>query len=225
MLIISFYKHMRENHKIKLKEEHERYLTRIAEEMAAREHEYKNHLNAIIGIATFNKERPLEAIIDYSNELLQNEKLKDKLSPISNNVNIASFINYEAEIAKKSGIDFNFYTEKPFPSYEIPDAALIEILSNLINNAFEAVSRLDKEKRNVYLGIESSEIVMKNYVGEALELDNMFEIGNSSKGAGRGYGLNVILKNCKKYGIKFSTYMQDKYIIINLNMIKKRPSE
>lgn len=218
LLVLSLYKHVKEKHRLRLKEEHERYLTKVADEMAQREHEYKHHLNAIIGIANFNKENPLEAIISYSNHLLHKEATKVLLSPISDDLNIASFINHEVEIAKTFDIEFDYYIAKPFPAYKMPDTALIEILANLINNAFEAVGKLDIGKRHVYLGIEPSEIVVKNRINGNVDTCNISSIGYSDKGSGRGYGVSVILRNCKRYGIKFELYMQGEYMVAKLNM-------
>ena len=70
------------------------------------------------------------------------------------------------------------------------------IVGILIDNAIEATETLDKKEIGLYLYKEKNEIILSisNTFGEPLNLDKLDNIGYSSKGKGRGYGLYIVRK-------------------------------
>ncbi|MDY3010721.1 MAG: GHKL domain-containing protein [Clostridiales Family XIII bacterium] len=219
VLAVVIYQNAKNKERLRIHEEHAAYMQGLNKELRRREHEYKNHLNAIIGIGTCRKDDPLQAVIDYTNKLLATESQKKAVDYISDNLNVASFISYERKRAAELNLQFNCYIEKPFPAYKIPDFDMIELLANLINNAFEATAH-NKNAREIYLIMETNQIRISNSIEDESLAGSMSKIGvqgYSRKGAGRGYGVSNILAICNHHNIQHKTYIEEERFIFELN--------
>ncbi|MNI67684.1 Sensor protein CitS [compost metagenome] len=87
----------------------------------------------------------------------------------------------------------------------VKDYELAEILFNLLDNAFDAVSMhdsirrvelvIDKEKENSIIHVKNSGATLKN-----TNVNEIFKKGFSTKGSQRGFGLYNIKSIVDKYG-------------------------
>ncbi|QOR35279.1 GHKL domain-containing protein [Clostridium sp. 'deep sea'] len=170
-------------------------LTNIVEDMRSRQHEYKNHLNVIYGIAEITNEKNVKQELRSYIESV-NYSFED-VNIVRSSNNILNAIIYSKVVdAEKHHIDFT-YRIGDVDELPIEDFELTEILANLLNNAFEAIVKSETTKRIVRLELCKTEepnmfiMVVKNN-GTALkmkEIDKLFKRGFSTKNRGSGYGL------------------------------------
>lgn len=216
MLMVITYKYAERKEQLQQSNEYARFLSEITEQLSRRDHEHKNHLAAIIAIASYNTSDPAGKIKNYCSQLLDEQRESKPIGLITDNVTVAAFIKYKMKIAEERQIKFDCYIEKPYPCYNIPDYDVIELLANLLNNAFEASEQLDEEKRNIYLFMDSENIKIMNYIGDSKTNTKPLKIGvpgYSTKGRGHGYGIANIQTICKRYGIKYQISInEDNYI-------------
>lgn len=199
-----------------------RYLSDVADELNKREHEYKNQLNVIIGIAESGKEDACNDIIAFAEEIIEKNKVRKKAgSVISDNAIVAAFVLKMSRDAEERKIRFDYHIERPFPSYGISNKDLLEVIVNLLNNAFEAVASADPENRNVSLCIEKNVIEVANFVGAEFDPDTIakaFNTGYSTKDRNRGYGMANVLAIAEKNNIKIDSFIKGNYLDIRLEM-------
>lgn len=196
------------------------YLKNIVDIYNRREHEYKNQINAIIGLAENNtKENVANKIIRYCQVILRSESEKNKFSVISDNTMIAAFILRTEKLAKSLGINFEYFMNAPCPEYRISEFDMMEILSNLVNNAVEAVMELEKEDRNITVIFDHDKIeVINDYkdLKQERTISDFCQKGYSSKGKGRGYGLPNVIDIAKKNKAEFSIVYEGDLIIASI---------
>ena len=202
------------------------YLKNIVDIHNKREHEYKNQINAVISIAENSREEDVaDKIMGYCHVILENEREKNRLSVISDNTMIAAFILRTEKLTKSLGINFEYIMNSPCPEYRISEFDMLEILSNLVNNAVEAVMVQREEHRNITVVFDTDEIeVINDYIDadDDIAVSDFFRKEYSSKGKGRGYGLPNVMDIAKKNKAKFSMAYENGMIIAS---IKFKPPE
>lgn len=171
-----------------------------------RQHEMKNHLAAILGmIYTCNDfEELVQKQKEYCNYVMsQNEDTKIAL--FVENPLIAGFVYSKIKEAATKGILVEhqmIFPKKtlPFSEYEI-----VEMIGILFDNAMEALVELKPESPKIRMNIfleEQLEIIIANvsdYFDYSL-IQRFFERHYSSKGVGRGIGLNKLKRMVKDKG-------------------------
>lgn len=248
LLMIITYKYASRKKQLRQGNEYAEFLTDLTEELAAREHEHKNHIAAIIAMASYGDDSSKERICQYCEQLLENHSHYKKAGIITDNVNIAAFIKYKMKQAEEKGISIECYIEKPYPNYHIPDYDMIELLANLINNAVEALEdslpegaaskntamKADMleseqiEEKKVYLMMDSETIRVKNKVSTDNDVQTASGKGYgkySTKGQGRGYGMNNIRNICNRYGIGHQIILNKGDFITELTIPEKEPPD
>lgn len=182
--------------KEKMEQYHNKYspvMTNIVEGVRSKQHEFKNHINAIYGIIQVADESELRPQLEqYLKSLNKN---LEKVDYLRSDNNIINAIVYSKILeAKKESIDFQYDIEN-IKRIPIEDYELSEILSNLLNNAFEAILEDDKNARRVEFNIHTEKsymIISVKNSGDTLkvkEVDKLFKKGFSTKNRGSGYGL------------------------------------
>lgn len=227
LLMIITYKYAGRKKQLKQSNEYAEFLTGLTENLSAKEHEHKNHIAAIIAMSEYVEEHPEDRIREYCKQLLQDNNYYKREGIITDNVNIAAFLKYKTEKAREIGIRIQCYIEKPYPRYDIPDYDMIELLANLINNAIEEVEGVCDEHKSVYLMMDDESIRVKNRIAENRDMTKVQKVSNigySTKGQGRGYGLANIKSICKHHQIKYQIKIEDKNYITELILPSKQPS-
>lgn len=221
-LLRTFLEFQKKRNEMELSSEYNQYLRTLIEEMQRRDHEYKNQLNAIIGMAETGSATACGDIIDFADEIIeQNAKRKSAGTVISENSAVAAYILRMKRRADEEGITFDYHIAKPLPQFKLSLPEFIELIANLTNNAFEAVSRFECEYRNVSLCVEEKYIATINYVGKDFDqkiLEKIYNSGFSTKGRNRGYGMTNIMAICKRNGICMNTRVKGDYLEIRLEM-------
>ena len=233
LLMLITYKYAGRKKQLRQSNEYAEFLTDLTEELAARQHEHKNHIAAISAMTSYGDDRSEERIRRYCEQLLDDHSHYKGTGIITDNVNIAAFIKYKMKQAEDKGIAIECYIEKPYPNYCIPDYDMIELLANLINNAVEALEDtfpegMEAEEKKVYLMMDSETIRIKNKVAANNEAQpaSIKAYGKySTKGQGRGYGMNNIRSICKRYGIRHQIILQEDNFITELTIPEKEPPD
>jgi two-component system sensor histidine kinase AgrC len=193
-------------------------LKNITEEIRARQHDFKNHLNVMNGLIENAKGRELKEYIDSLNKSMIG--IEDIIY-IDNPILRAIIYSKSCE-ANNKNIKFLYSVNNSFNNITVKDYELAEILGNLIDNAFEAVECEEGKKLvsiKIYLEGESNIIEVTNS-GITLKSENIkriFERGFSTKsGNNRGYGLYNIKKIVERNGGKVQLSLEENFTIFKL---------
>lgn len=195
----------------------------LLDELYSKEHEYHKHLQAIEGFCRTEKSsKALEMIEAYIESLKHEDSGKGSQRKNINTGDgvLNAFLYSKNKEAQQCDIQLIFFPMGIFPSFPCEKYELIEVLGNLINNAFDYVKTLeDKEKRKVYLKIEEQKgkgmiQVINPYFGEIATINHMSKKGFTSKeGDRRGYGLYNVKTILNKYNGNLKIYIEaDQFI-------------
>jgi hypothetical protein len=226
LLLISLIKIRRETSRNRLLEEYGDYSDRVITELRKKAHDYNSHLNAILALAEMKPViRKDKAIIDYIEAVVSEGKLRNSISLLSKNRMISAYLIHISKIAETMGVALRYDIASPAPEYLIPEYDLITILSNLANNAIEAVEKFSSKEKWVSLKFEKDCIEIKNHGYQDLgkpTIDKLKEQGFSTKGPERGYGLASAFDIAEKNGITLETYLVQGDIVFELRFPGKK---
>lgn len=220
ILLFSFLLKKKQKEKMQAYQEYGHYLEEMMHQLSSRQHEFANQINVMVGLAQIKKGDELSrAIIDYGERILDEKKRKSKETIICNDSMISAMLYRKMTEADNAKIQFDYLIEKPFPKFSASAYDLVELLVNLINNAFEAVLTLKEEDRQVFLKINSGRIEVLNTVPASFEdasIAKFSDIGYSTKGKQRGYGVSNIKNIIKRYKGTLEIYRQDNMIVFSI---------
>ena len=220
--ILFSYKKLQQNFRlsteISLLEQEEHSLNQYVEEAKTRydetksfRHDIRNHITVVKNLLQSGK---LEEAVSYMEDM---DDRTEKLSfPCStNNPVVDILVGNKLGIAKSMGIDVDCSLLLPYPC-SLKDIDICIILSNALDNAIQAVKRLDA-------GMEKFIHVSGRIQGDFL----MMEIENSFHGKGafkKGTGLSNVEKVAEKYGGAMSIEAQEnKFVLHVLLIISQHP--
>lgn len=220
--ILFSYKKLQQNFRlsteISLLEQEEHSLNQYVEEAKTRydetksfRHDIRNHIAVVKNLLQSGK---LEEAVSYMEDM---DDMAEKMSfPCStNNPVVDILVGNKLGIAKSMGIDVDYSLLLPYPC-SLKDIDICIILSNALDNAIQAVKRLDA-------GMEKYIHVSGRIQGDFL----MMEIENSFHGKGafkKGTGLSNVKKVAEKYGGAMSIEAQEnKFVLHVLLIISQHP--
>lgn len=220
--ILFFYRKLQQNFRlsteISLLEQEEHSLNQYVEEAKTRydetksfRHDIRNHIAVVKNLLQSGK---LEEAVSYMEDM---DDMAEKMSfPCStNNPVVDILVGNKLGIAKSMGIDVDCSLLLPYPC-SLKDIDICIILSNALDNANQAVKRLDA-------GMEKYIHVSGRIQGDFL----MMEIENSFHGKGafkKGTGLSNVKKVAEKYGGAMSIETQEnKFVLHVLLIISQHP--
>lgn len=209
--------------------------------LKSREHEYKNQLNVILSIAENDNLDKNRRINDYILKLKDSPREQIPTAIIKDNAMISFLMLRYQQIASEQKINFTVFADTPFPKYKMGEVDFLEMISNLINNAFEAVKSLDENKRLVLIEFKDDKINVHNKLNANSNLENLSKVMTSqnsysfnlskkssptlpnngslsSKGGGRGYEMTNIISLVKKYGGKIEMNIEDENLQILIRL-------
>ena len=215
--ILFSYKKLQQNFRlsteISLLEQEEHSLNRYVEEAKTRydetksfRHDIRNHIVVVKNLLQSGK---LEEAVSYMEDM---DDMAEKMSfPCStNNPVVDILVGNKLGIAKSMGIDVDCSLLLPYPC-SLRDIDICIILSNVLDNAIQAVKRLDA-------GMEKYIYVSGRTQGDFL----MMEIENSFYGKGafkKGTGLSNVKKVAEKYGGAMSIETQENIFVLHVLLI------
>lgn len=192
----------------KIMEIHNKYnpiIESIIEEVRRKQHDFKNHLNTINGIVQVAKEEELkESLTEYIKSLRYfTQNIEDII--YIDDVLLRAIIYSKSCEAEKKHISFSYHVNNDLLKWKIRNYELSDIITNLLNNAFEAVEK-NLEKTvilNVYKDGNKNIIELKNSWNPIRpeDIKRIFNRGFSTKnGKNRGYGLCNVKKIVESNG-------------------------
>ena len=162
-----------------------RSLSDEREKQKARSHDYMNHLNVMLMLA---REGKVDEQIRYIEEQLGKEVQNVDIIDTGNTL-INAVLNIKYLEAKEKGIIIPFIADN-LKDIKISDSDLVTIITNILDNAIEAVQKCD-EKRIVFKIIKDSDTLIidstNTYKGH-LPADYDFGTTKSDK-KNHGFGL------------------------------------
>lgn len=201
-----------------------RFIENMIYEIKRKQHEFKNHLNAIYGICNITDEKLIKNnIIEYIKSINSSLITIDELINVNNKV-LAAVIYSKLCEAKIKDIKFLYLVKTQLDNKNLKNYELVEILSNLLNNAFEYIENnsVSSDKKIVHLNIGQHKnidfIEVKNYYipSNTIDIDSIFKKGFSTKGKDRGYGLYNIKKIIENSGGKLQLFFENNYIVFKV---------
>lgn len=194
-------------------------LQRQIEQTGRQRHDMRHHFLVIDSfIKTDNIRKLNEYIKEYRASLLP------PVDTFCDNLALNSLIGYYNELSRSTGSAFNVSVSLPKEAI-LPDVDLCAIVSNLLENAVEACTRMNAQDRFIDLKISSTSkflltiIVENSYEGEILRSGNSF-ISSKEKGR-KGIGISSVLNIIEKYnGISKFEY-QDQIFKVSILMNMK----
>lgn len=230
MINVYILKKLIENHKEKEKNLiHEQYIEmseNLLSELYAEKHEFKKHLQTIEGLIHTND--PCNAvsniesyITNISDKAQEKENSQAYFHTEDSVVNALLFSKYKD--AERNQINLKYVPSDIFPKFPCEKYELIEIIGNLIDNAFDFVMTLEPQERKVLISIENkngqkSIMVRNNYYTEVNNnLELMTKKGYSTKaGNRRGYGLYNVKSITSKHSGKLNIFRQDNQLVVQV---------
>lgn len=198
----------------------------LLDEIRSRQHDFKNHLAAIYGYCQ-TSEDAIGNIRNYVEELNESLKSADTLIRLKDKT-IGAIIYSKACEAQSKNIEFKYeISEKsidfPFKNYEY--AALV---SNLIDNAFEAPLASETESKKVILkiGADNQEKFIEVWNNGApvpvKDIPKLFKRGFSTKTdkPSCGYGLYTVKKIASYYYGNIEVVSQGEYTVFRIAFAK-----
>lgn len=184
---------------IKIYEEYNPLLENLMEELKAKQHDIKNHLQTIYGLAQEHSDVEIANYIESLDHSLSN---KDKYIH-TGNIIISALMYSKRNKAHAKKIPFEFYYENPIPQYPLKEYEITEVIGNIIDNAIEATEQTELLGKKVIVQLKHEKnfkvIEVLNTSEDTNFSESMFQIGYSTKGKKRGYGLYNVERIVKSY--------------------------
>lgn len=213
------------NNEYKIQSQQIKDMEEIISIIRQEKHDYANHINVIQGLCCLNKPNTVDRIRNYVSEISDSIHSSFRYLDTGNDY-LDGLLSIKNSFAMKNNIAFIVNIDEHFDLLDVREDELISILSNLIDNAFQAFNR----KSN----IENKEISIKTFLennyfsieisdnGDKIEkniIDKIFDKGFSTKTSSKkdhGYGLFITKQLVEQNGGNISvesTENRTKFII------------
>ena len=221
---IYLYRMFNEKKKSEIKTSFNPLINDLMGKLKANEHEYKNHLNTIWSIAQVTAPEEIkEKLQEYISNIVDDTEEFSMLLNVENTI-IKAVLYNKGQRAEKLGVKYTYNVKSNLKNISLDNSELTVILSNLLNNAIEATSMIKKKELEVFIDEDSKyySINVKNRTeGVKLsDLSNIFKMGYSTKGEGRGYGLYNVKNIVDKYKGKIQISLDDDIVDIKILFYK-----
>lgn len=193
-----------QNQELLLHQQYDESYNDLITSIRGKQHDFSNHLNSIEGMGLMYKDHDelVKKQTDYISSLREENKYSRLLS-ISDSA-IAGFLFKKFKQTEEQGVRVDFQMKVADMKCKVPDYKIVELVGNLLDNAFDAVVKGDKEKV-IYVRAENREeeilfsVYNQSEYMNQTQIEKMFNRGVSSKGENRGQGLANVKQICKEY--------------------------
>ena len=181
-------------------------------------HDYMNHLQVILlQISNGKNEDARNYILGISS---------DDSSGITyfstGNSYIDAILNTKKRRALKYDIQLTARIDSLLEDIELSDSEISSILLNIIDNAIDELKKHNKDYKYIHIDVYKEEyyhnISIKNNGSIIKDKKKIFELGYSSKGINRGYGLYAIKKLLESYNCSIDVYSDDMETEFNIQV-------
>nr|WP_286184258.1 GHKL domain-containing protein [Clostridium sp. CCUG 7971] len=177
--------------------------------LRTQKHDYMNHLQVILmQVSKGNNESARDYILSMSNNIGNNDVYYN-----TGNDYIDAALNIKKSRAIKYNIELTACVDSSLEDIELLESELNAIILNILDNSIEELKNSKKEYKYVHLDIYKEDkyhnISVKNNGRKIEDTNKIFEMGYSSKGNNRGYGLYAIKKLLKSYNCNIEVYSDE----------------
>ena len=195
---------------ISIHTQYQKSLVELVDEVRQKQHDYKNHLNALYGLAQLeNPNQTQQELATYLDQYIDTIQNTDQILNIKDPI-LSALIYSKKKVAQSHGIEFELIFVNEIPHYPLRKYELVEVIGNLLDNAIEGIQGNGKNfdgqpKISISLGMEENKkfIQVKNtfFNPHQVSPKQLFEKSFSTKeGSNRGYGLYLVKKIIDSYG-------------------------
>ncbi|MBU9719895.1 MULTISPECIES: sensor histidine kinase [Bacillaceae] len=184
-------------------------------------HDLNNHLTVISGLM---KLKNFDAADKYMQEMIGNINITNKALTIKSPI-LSSMLYSKMEKYQKAGIPFHVIIANEEIEKILSSTDLIRLISNLLDNAYDATMEMPDSQRRIELEIikvgETVTLIVRNTSSVKEICDDHFKIGFSSKReADRGYGLAIIQEVIDKYSGSLKVDIIENVVCIEISFSK-----
>jgi sensor histidine kinase regulating citrate/malate metabolism len=163
-------------------------------------HDFNFHLNAIYGLL-YNKK--YTQCIEYIEGMVEEAKNINDLLPL-NHPAIGSMLNTFKELASQKGIGIHYFIYDDLRNMPCSVYEMNKILGNLLQNAIDELTVIGSGNSLIELQISNERgsivVTVSNTTNkDEQQLENIFQIGYTTKSSHEGLGLPTIEKILSKY--------------------------
>ncbi|OMP66441.1 sensor histidine kinase [Domibacillus epiphyticus] len=203
---------------------HEEQFRALVASVRSERHDLNNHLTVLSGLL---KIKSYDSAENYIKEMIGETRINNQALSIYNPI-LASMLYSKMDKYQKEGVFFKVNILSEEIVHILPSTDLIRLMSNLLDNAYDAAAELPKGNRAVILDIWEAKgvihLVVKN-TSSIKKFDSaFFEIGYSTKPKDknkvRGYGLSIIQEITKKYNAKLDIKIENELVCFDIQFPK-----
>lgn len=201
---------------------HEEQFRSLVASVRSDRHDLNNHLTVIAGLMKINNFSSAES---YINEIIGEVKINNQALAVRNPV-LASMLFSKMEKFHKEKISFQSNIKSEQITTIMSSTDLIRLISNLLDNAYEATMELPADQRMIVFEMTDAnqelQVIVKNRSVRCKFDEALFTLGNSTKtkGKDRGFGLPIIQEVAKRYGGKLSISNENELIVFYITFPK-----
>jgi len=159
-------------------------------------HDMKLHLATLENYIKDNPEKALAYVNHLLGDIGKSEVYSD-----TGNVAFDSIINFKLKSAKDAGIAVNLDIFTP-AVIGIETSDIVIIVGNLLDNALEAVTKVEDKFINIHIVYQKGNLLIKvenSFAGVVKIDEKLDELTTLKAGDGHGYGLKNVRKSAEKY--------------------------
>jgi len=192
-----------------------------------------DHINILSSLSGYIEERDMNGLAIYFAEKIvpqgerfeTNEHTIAMLSKIEQK-EIKGFVAAKLIRAQSLNIDVAIELEKPIDKLNIDVIDMCRILGVILDNALEEAQlcKIPSMEFTIVTIPGSHTIFVKNSCRQDIaSINEMYQNNFSTKGEGRGQGLNILKETLQKYpNTRLSTYTEDGYFIQEIEIDEER---
>lgn len=186
--------------------QYQKSLIELIDEVRQKQHDYKNHLNTLYGLAQLqNSNQMQQELAAYLEQYIFTIQDTDQILNIKDPT-LSALIYSKKKVAQNQEIEFKLHFIDEIPNYPLQKYELVEVMGNLLDNAIEAASDAKKHltiqpRISITLGTKENKkfFQVKNtfYPSQNFSPKQLFIKNFSTKNKGannRGYGLYIVKK-------------------------------
>ena len=229
--VILSIKELESNTKRKIETEllktHLKQVEGLVTTLQVQKHEYARHMQIIQAMLYLDE---LDDVKNYINGISKKYRHSESMVYVGNPA-LTALLNSKKEMAENLDIAFDFAVKCNIDNVGVPSWDLCSIIGNLLDNAFEAVSRREDD-RSVGLEIKLEDNKYKIYVYNngckisPVEKKLIFRKGyTTKKSRARGYGLYIVKALTNQYKGKIEIRSDKKTTFIVSFFMEKRDTK
>lgn len=208
---------------IEIKDESYKNIEALNLELRAQRHDFLNHLQILYSLMELEE---FEETTNYLNQLYGDVgKLSANIKTRS--IAINALLQAKANEAESMGIEYETVINTRLDRMGIPDWELCRVLSNLIDNGFEAASQVSGQKlvkvhikeniTDYIIEVRNTSVMLTDAIIKKLSVAGFTTKKN---GKNHGMGLYIINEIIQKYGHHMTMQYDDGFVVVTLTIHK-----